>query len=288
LAGTILGGRDIIEEFVAANIWPISYGWDPTEIVAFNVNWVAQEVPFPRLGIQLREDQCADDFMDEVGKKVNAMIGESTMNEYKAFKNLVKHKKRINRVFSEVCGDRSFHSCRPGIKMKAPAAAVASCSAAPSKISRRTSSKKRKECCDGPPPSTVCPEKTKSLESSKQKHKSSEADIELQATTSLAGLSRKKMKKAVKKIAIAEIRRVPSTFDDDIVTEPSRKGFFFCPWPDLRSNVRRHCTPSSENDFVDVETFSDDIDDVQKGAIAPVAAVVADKVADPRPSGSQD
>jgi hypothetical protein len=38
LAGTILGGRDIIEEFVAAEIWSISYGWAPTEIVGFNVN----------------------------------------------------------------------------------------------------------------------------------------------------------------------------------------------------------------------------------------------------------
>jgi hypothetical protein len=41
LAGTILGGRDIIEEFVAANIWPISYGWAPSEIVTFNVNLAA-------------------------------------------------------------------------------------------------------------------------------------------------------------------------------------------------------------------------------------------------------
>jgi hypothetical protein len=31
LAGTILGGCDIIEEFIAAEIWPISYGWAPTE-----------------------------------------------------------------------------------------------------------------------------------------------------------------------------------------------------------------------------------------------------------------
>jgi hypothetical protein len=38
LAGTILGSRDIIEEFVAAEIWLISYGWAPTEIVGFNVN----------------------------------------------------------------------------------------------------------------------------------------------------------------------------------------------------------------------------------------------------------
>jgi hypothetical protein len=41
LASTIFGGRDIIEEFVAARIWPISYGWAPNEIVHFNVNWAA-------------------------------------------------------------------------------------------------------------------------------------------------------------------------------------------------------------------------------------------------------
>jgi hypothetical protein len=48
------------------------------------MNWVAQEVPFPRFGLQLRDGQSAEDFMDELEKKVNTMIGESTMNEYKA------------------------------------------------------------------------------------------------------------------------------------------------------------------------------------------------------------
>jgi hypothetical protein len=110
LASTILGGRDIIEEFVAARVWPISSGWSPTEIVYFNVNWAAQEVPFSKFGIKLREDQSADAFMVEIEKRVNVMIGEYTMNEYKAYKALVKHEKRINRVFSEVCGDKSFSS----------------------------------------------------------------------------------------------------------------------------------------------------------------------------------
>jgi hypothetical protein len=142
LASQIIGGRDIIEEFVAANVWPISYGWAPTEILLYNVNWAPQEVPFPRFGIQLPEDQSADDLVDDIEKKVNAMVGESSMNEYKAFKNLVKHKKRINRVFSEVCGDKSFRSRHPGIKKKAPAVAVASCSYEPSKTSRKSSSKK--------------------------------------------------------------------------------------------------------------------------------------------------
>jgi hypothetical protein len=115
LAGTTLGGHDIIEEFVAAHIWLISYGWAPTEIMAFNVNWAAQEVDFPRFGLQLKENQSDDEFMDEVEKKVNTMIGESTMNEYKAR--------------------------RPGINVKALAVVVASYSAAPLKGPRRTSSK---------------------------------------------------------------------------------------------------------------------------------------------------
>jgi hypothetical protein len=38
LANIILGGREIIEEFVGAEIWPISFGWAPNEIVYFNVN----------------------------------------------------------------------------------------------------------------------------------------------------------------------------------------------------------------------------------------------------------
>jgi hypothetical protein len=61
LAYTILGGRDIVEEFTAARIWLISYGWAPIEIVSFNVNWAAQEVPFPKFSLQLRDGQSADD-----------------------------------------------------------------------------------------------------------------------------------------------------------------------------------------------------------------------------------
>jgi hypothetical protein len=172
--------------------------------------------------------------MDGVEQKVNAMIGESTMNEYKAYKNLVKHKRRINRVFFEICGEKSFRSRRPGVVVKAPAVVVASCLAAPLKAPRRTPSKKGKGDTDETSSSAVHPEKTRSLESSKRKRKSSEvvSDVELQAASSLAQLCRKKTKKAVKKIVIAEVRRVPSAFDDDMIVEPSHKGFFSCLWPD--------------------------------------------------------
>jgi hypothetical protein len=174
LASTILGGRDIIEEFVAAQVWPISSGWSPTKLLYFNVNWADQKVPFPKFGIKLREAQSAEAFMEEVEKRVNVMVGEYTMNEYMAYKALVKHKKRINRVFSKVCGDKFFSSRGPGPKLKLPAVAVASCSAAPINAPRIRSSKRGSSPASEGTSSGVKPSRTKSLESSKRKRKTYE------------------------------------------------------------------------------------------------------------------
>jgi uncharacterized protein YktA (UPF0223 family) len=151
------------------------------------VNWATQEVPFPRFDLQLKEGQSAEEFMDEIEKNVNATIGESTMNEYKAYKNLVKHKRRINQVFSKVRGEKSFRSRRLGIVVKTPAIAVDSCSAAPLKSPGGKFSKKGKGDIDEISSSTVCLEKKKSLEQSKRNCKSSEAvsDVELQAASSI-------------------------------------------------------------------------------------------------------
>jgi hypothetical protein len=218
--------------------------------------------------------------MDEIEKKVNAMIGKSTMNEYKAYKNLVKHKRRINRVFSKVCSENSFR-LSPGHCCESSSCCRGQLPCHTSEGPQRKSSKKGRGDTDETSSSTIRPEKTRSLESSKRKRKSSEviSVIELQAASSLAQLSRKKTKKAIKKIAVAEVRCVPSAFDDDMIVKPSHKGFFSCLWPDLRFDVRRHCTPGSENEFVDVETFSDDAVEVQKEVATPTAA--AAEAADP-------
>jgi hypothetical protein len=283
LASTILGVRYIVEEFVATRIWPISYGWAPNKIVHFNVNWAAQEVPFPKFGVKLRDGQSADDFMLDVKKRVTLMIGEYTMNEYKAYKALVKHKRKINRVFSEVCGDKAFPSRHPGRKLKIPAVAVASCSVAPPKAPRRRSSKSGLTTADETTSSGIQPTKTKSLESSKRKRKSSEqiSDAELQAASSLARMSRKKSKKVVKKVVSSGVRRGPSAFDDNLFMEPaSQKDSYF--WPLLRFNFREHCPSGSENEFVDIDSFSDAAPEVQKEVIPdtvvepPVTATVAD------------
>jgi hypothetical protein len=120
--------------------------------------------------------QSANDFMFEIERRVDLMVGEYTMNE---------HKRRINHVFSEVCGDKSFHSRHPGRKLKIPAVAVASCLAAPPNAPRRRSSKSGPSIVDETTSFGVQPSKTKSLESSKRKRRSSEqvSDAELQAAS---------------------------------------------------------------------------------------------------------
>jgi hypothetical protein len=238
--------------------------------VHFKVNWATQEVPFPKFGIKLRDDQSADAFMVEIEKRVNVMIGEYTMNEYKAYKALVKHKRRINRVFSKVCGDKSFNSRGPGPKLKVPAVAVASCSAAPINAPRIRSSRRGSSSVNEGTSSGVKPSRTRSLESSKRKRKTSEqtSDAELQAASGLAKMSRKKLKKAVRKVSSVGVRRVPSAFDDDAFEEAdSRKGVCF--WPLF--NFRDNCPSDSENEFVDVDSFSDAAPEVRKEAVPDAA-----------------
>jgi hypothetical protein len=96
VASTIVGGRDLIEEFVAANVWPISHGWPPHRDCEFQRQLGNTRGSLPRFGLHLPDGQSAEDFMSEVEKRVNEMIGQYTMNEYKAYKNLVKHKRKIN------------------------------------------------------------------------------------------------------------------------------------------------------------------------------------------------
>jgi hypothetical protein len=57
-------------------------------------------------------------------------------------------------------------------------------------------------------------------------------------------MSRKKLKKAMKKVSSVGVRRVPSAFDDDAPVEAvSRKGVSFCPLFNFRDN----CPSGSEN-----------------------------------------
>jgi hypothetical protein len=83
-------------------------------------------------------------------------------------------------------------------------------------------------------------------------------------------MKQKKSKKAVKKIVAAEVRRVPSILDDDVFAGPSQKGF--SSWPFLRFDFHEQHTPCSENEFVDVGSFSNVVTEVQKEVVSTTTA----------------
>jgi hypothetical protein len=74
--------------------------------------------------------------------------------------------------------------------------------------------KKGKNSTDDTSSFAIRPNKTKSLESSKQKRETFEgvSDAEIQAASSLAHLGHIKIKTVVKKVVAAEVRCVPSAF----------------------------------------------------------------------------
>jgi hypothetical protein len=82
-------------------------------------------------------------------------------------------------------------------------------------------------------------------------------------------MGRKKLKKAVKKVSSVGVRRVPSAFDDDAFAETdNRKGVCF--WPMF--NFQDNYPSGSENEFVDVDSFSDAAPEVRKESVPAAAA----------------
>jgi hypothetical protein len=147
---------------------------------------------------------------------------------------------------------------------------------------KRKASKKEKskETFESTP--ALCPSKTKTLESSEKKRKVSEgtSEVELDASSSLADLGKNKSMKAVKKVSITVVRRVSKAFsDDEAEDEPCRPCYFPCICCRLRLGFCSACTPTSENEFVDIETFSDARPEAQAAPKDPVtiATLLMDK-----------
>jgi hypothetical protein len=75
----------------------------------------------------------------------------------------------------------------------------------------------------------------------------------------------------VKNVVAAEVHRVPAAFDDVFPTELTLKGF--SSWPFLRFYFPDQRTPSSENEFMDIDSFSDVADEATAKAETSVDAV---------------
>jgi hypothetical protein len=101
-ATRVITTRDVLEEFVAADVWPCQPRWGSW---AFKVQWLPgldDDVRSPIFNVKRPEDVTDEEIVAEVEKKVVQMIGNFTHKEWECTQRILKHQGRVNRVFDEM------------------------------------------------------------------------------------------------------------------------------------------------------------------------------------------
>ena len=59
-----MGGRDLIEEYLAAKVWPLTRDWLPETFSKVRVAGLKDKLPFPDFGLR-KSDEVSDDMIVE-------------------------------------------------------------------------------------------------------------------------------------------------------------------------------------------------------------------------------
>jgi len=104
LACQYSGGRDLVEEMVTADYWPLGRRTDEftIEMVQVPVFGPPKGLPFPRFGAGLPEDETKESFLDRVEVSARRIVGKISEKEYLQRKSVLGTMPRFNRVFEEL------------------------------------------------------------------------------------------------------------------------------------------------------------------------------------------
>ncbi|KAF8651415.1 hypothetical protein HU200_063406 [Digitaria exilis] len=113
-------GRDVVEEFLAAEIWPLGNNWKPFRIEERQIPGFDLPTTFVIFGLTKPADMSEDDLISKVEWAAKALIGPLTEKEKKAMIDLFEKPSRLNRPWLEMgvkYGDRVKPS-KPQKRMK--------------------------------------------------------------------------------------------------------------------------------------------------------------------------
>jgi hypothetical protein len=84
LACRYLGGRDLVEEMVASNYWPLGRRNEEftIEMVQVPIFGPSEGIPFPRFNRGLPEDETKESFLDRVKASACRIVGKFSVKEY--------------------------------------------------------------------------------------------------------------------------------------------------------------------------------------------------------------
>jgi len=98
-AARVVSGRDLIEEYLAAKVWPLTRGWLPGSFSKVRVAGLKYRLPFPIFGLKKLEDVSDDMIVEEIEQEAVAIAGPYLTKERDSFEAVCLEKIRVNRSF---------------------------------------------------------------------------------------------------------------------------------------------------------------------------------------------
>jgi len=99
-AAGLIGGRDLIEEFICANIWPLSAGWDPNPLAKVKVRALKESVPFLKLELVKPPGKSDKAIVAEVEDMAVELAGPYLLKEHESLLACCSSGSRVNRSFA--------------------------------------------------------------------------------------------------------------------------------------------------------------------------------------------
>jgi len=98
----ICGGRDVVEEFLAAKVWPLSAGWSPLRFERKRFAGLKYDMTSPVFVLR-RPEGCSDEvIVVELERQAAEILGPWNRKEYGSFVEVCGENLRLNRCLAEM------------------------------------------------------------------------------------------------------------------------------------------------------------------------------------------
>ena len=98
----VCGGRDVVEEFSAAKVWPLSAGWAPRGFDRKRFAGMEYDLVASVFGLQRPEDLSDEVIVAELEREASDILGPWNKKEYPFLIEVGKRNLHLNRCLAEV------------------------------------------------------------------------------------------------------------------------------------------------------------------------------------------
>ena len=92
----VFGGRDVVEEFLAAGIWPLSAGWAPRGFERKRFAGMAYDLTSPVFCLRRPEGSSDEVIFAELEREASDILGPWNRKEYLSLVEVCKRNLRLN------------------------------------------------------------------------------------------------------------------------------------------------------------------------------------------------